>query len=410
MFQEILKKGQKVKIVIAGGGTAGHVAPLLAIVEELEAKEQKTDIVFVGSKNGVEKKIIPQTGIRMLTIRCGKFRRYHKNSILNIVDPTTIVKNILDFKNFIAGIFDSLRILKEEDPDVVFLKGGYVTLPLGIACRIKGFPYFIHESDVVPGMANRILLKKAQKVFVSYPIKNFKGIPEEKLIYSGNPVRKDVIAGDREKAYEKFGLDKGTKTILVIGGSQGAHTINVLISEKMKEYAEKYQVIHISGDYDYDWLEREVKKNGSEKEYKLFNFLSGDLKDAYAVSDIVVTRAGNNVLTEVAALSKPTIIIPLESSANDHQLENAKAFSREGAAYVMMQAHLAPEKLFKQIDTLLNNPEETAFLSEKIHSFYKENASKIVADHLVNFYKKILREEERKDATKRNKVKKTREE
>lgn len=365
----------------------------MAVISELKSKYQASEIVFVGSKGGVEEKLIPQADIRTLTIRSGKFRRYHRSNILNIIDPTTIFKNARDFKNFIFGIFDSLKILKEEDPDILFLKGGYVSLPLGIACRLKGYPYFIHESDVIPGLANRILLKKAQKIFVSYPKENFPEIDEEKLVYSGNPVRKDLLEGDRKKAYEIFDMSKGLKTILVMGGSQGAHVINELISEKLNSYLEKYQLIHISGDYDYDWLDFKSKKSPNKNRYKLTSFLTSELKEAYALADLVISRAGNNVLVEIAAMSKPAIIIPLESSANDHQLANAKAFSREGAAYVMLQSHLEGSKLFKQVDRLLNDKEEMLYLSEKVHYFYKEDAAEIIADTLINFYKDTMKEE-----------------
>lgn len=342
----------------------------------------------------------------MLTIRSGKFRRYHKSNILNIIDPTTVFKNALDFKNFICGIFDSLKILKNEKPDVVFLKGGYVSLPIGIACRIKRYPYFIHESDVVPGLANRILEKGAQKIFVSYPLKNFPELDKEKLVYSGNPIRKDILDGDKKRAYESLGLKEGLKTILVMGGSQGARAINELVGEKLKSYLEKYQLIHISGDWDYDWLEYKSQKLDHKDRYKLVSFLTGELKDAYKIADIVISRAGNNVLTELAAIGKPTIVIPLESSANDHQLANAKAYSREGAVCVMLQSHLKPDKLFNQADMLLSNPEEMSFMSEKIRKFYKEDASDIVADHLIDFYKDILKSQKKRGDEKKTDRKK----
>ncbi len=298
----------------------------------------------------------------------------------------------MDFKKFIQGIFDSLKILKGEDPDVVFLKGGYVSLPFGIACSLKGYPYFIHESDIIPGLANRILAKKADKIFVSYPLKNFPTIKKEKLIYSGNPFRKNLFnSGNKNDSYNKFGFNKKLKTILVLGGSQGARKINEIFSEKLEAYLAKYQVIHISGDFDYDWLDYKSDKYSHRDRYKLFSFLTNDLKDAYAVSDIVISRAGNNVLTEISALSKPAIIIPLESSANDHQLANAKAYSREGAAYMMLQSHLTPEKLFSQVDKLLNDNDELAFLSNKVHSLYKEDAASVIAKEISFFMIKKLR-------------------
>lgn len=391
---------------MVAGGSGGHITPVLAVVSELKSKYQKAEIVFIGSKGGIEGKLIPEKGIKSLTISSGKFRRYHRNTLLNVIDPTTIFKNARDFLRFISGIFDSLKILKEEDPDLVFLKGGHVSLPVGIACRIKRCPYFTHESDVIPGLANKILLKKAQKIFVSHPLENFPDINKEKLIYSGNPIRKDILEGDSKRAYEIFEFKKDLKTILVLGGSHGARKINEIFSEKLGNYLEKYQVIHISGDLDYDWLDYRSQKLLSHKDrYKLVGFMTGELKDAYQIADIVITRASNGVLTEIAALKKPALVIPLESSANDHQLANAKAYSREGAVYVMLQSHLTPEKLFSQVDRLLDDPEELSFMSGKINKFYKPDAASIIADSLISFYKDSIREREEASAKKKPKNK-----
>lgn len=381
----------------------------MAVVSELKNKDQSSEIVFIGSRGGIEGKLIPEKGIKNLTISSGKFRRYHRSKILNVIDPMTIFKNTVDFKRFVFGIFDSLKILKEEDPDVVFLKGGHVSLPVGIACRIKGYPYFIHESDVIPGLANKILLKKAKKIFVSHPLDNFPDIDKDRMVYSGNPIRKDILEGDRKRAYEIFELKKDLKTILVLGGSQGAHAINELVAEKLDSYLQKYQIIHISGDWDYDWLEYKSKKTSNKDRYKLAGFLTGELKDAYQIADLVITRASNSVLTEIAALKKPALVIPLESSANDHQLANAKAYSRQGAVYVMLQSHLSPDKLFKQVDSLLNDPEELSFMSEKMHKFYKEDAAEIIANQLISFYKETQRvEKERENEERERKTKKNR--
>lgn len=391
------------------GGSGGHITPVLAVVSELKSKYQAVEIVFVGSKGGIEGKLIPEKGTKARTISSGKFRRYHRNMIFNIIDPMTIFKNARDFVRFILGIFDSFKILKEEDPDLVFLKGGHVSLPVGIACRIKGYPYFTHESDVIPGLANKILLKKAKKVFVSHPLENFPDINKEKLIYSGNPIRKDILEGDSKRAYEIFEFKKDLKTILVLGGSHGARRINEIFSEKLGSYLEKYQVIHISGDLDYDWLDYRSQKLLSHKDrYKLVGFMTGELKDAYQIADIVITRASNGVLTEIAALKKPALVIPLESSANDHQLANAKAYSREGAVYVMLQSHLTPEKLFSQVDRLLEDPEELSFMGEKINTFYKPDAASIIADNLIDFYKESMMEREEASAKKKQKNKQDR--
>lgn len=381
---------------MAGGGTGGHISPVIAIIDELKKDNPDAEIFFVGTSGGIEEKLIPQTGVKFFHIRSGKFRRYSSNMIFNIVNPNTIIKNCRSLFDFVAGIFDAKKLLKEIDPDVVFLKGGFVCLPLGIACRMEGYPYFLHESDAIMGLANKILAGRAEKVFVSFPVQYY-DIDESRLIYSGNPIRKDILRGKRDEAKDVFGLERDSKTILVIGGSQGAHRINELILESLKEFLKKYQLIHITGDYDYDAVEFRRKKLPKElrDRYKVFNFLTNTLKDAYAISDLVITRAGNNILTELAALSKPAVIIPLDSSANNHQRVNAITLSREGAAYVVSQEATTGASLLRQVDLILGNEEEIEYLGKKIHSFYKPDAAQTIAAEIEKLYINLQKENDK---------------
>ena len=315
-------------------------------------------------------------------ISAGKFRRYHANKILNFVDPSTLFANITDFFRFIRGYFESKEIISEFDPDVVFAKGGYVSLPVGFAARSLGYPLVIHESDSIMGLSNKLLSKRADKVCVSYPPKFYKeDVPKDKLLYTGNPVREDILDGTKERAITEFSIDPKKPTLLVIGGSQGALVINQVISQALASLLPKYQIIHVSGERDYDWLGFQADKLDPElrKNYYLYNFLSGNLKDAYAAADLVISRAGNNVIAELAALGKPTILIPLDSSANNHQFSNAKILSRMGAAMLVQQETLTPATLKRKVDYLFDNPEELRGMSEKIATLASPEAAKNVA-------------------------------
>lgn len=303
---------------------------------------------------------------------------------MNIIDPTTLFANIADFFRFVRGYFQAKEIISEFDPDVVFAKGGYVSLPVGLAAYSLHYPLVIHESDSIMGLANRMLAKRADKVCVSYPLKAYPDLDRDKLVYSGNPVRSDIYGGKRENAVSTFGLDEKLPTIMVIGGSQGSLMINQVVSESLNELLSKFQIIHVSGERDYDWLGFQASKldEGLKDRYHLFNFLSGDLKDAYAVSDLVISRAGNNVIAELAALKRPTILIPLSTSANSHQLSNAKILTRMGAAMLLLQENLSPKTLIRKIDYLFDNPEEMRAMAEKIGTLATPDAAKIVTDEI----------------------------
>ena len=357
----------------------------MAVVTELQKLDSSIELLYIGSLDGQESKIIPQTGIKYVGIHAGKFRRYHDNNILNIIDPTTLFKNAADLWRFARGYFQAKEIITDYDPDVVFAKGGYVSLPVGLAARSLGYPLVIHESDSIMGLANKLLAKRADSICISYPAKAYPDVPKEKLVYSGNPVREDIYGGSKENAIKEFGLDPKLPTIMVIGGSQGSLIINQIVSESLKDLLAKYQVIHVSGERDYDWLGFQASKlpEGLQKRYFLFNFLSGNLKDAYRAADLVISRAGNNVIAELAALGKPTILIPLSTSANSHQLSNAKILSRMGAAMLLLQESLSTKTLTRKIDYLFDNPEEMKAMIAKISTLSTPDAAKIVASEIT---------------------------
>lgn len=357
----------------------------MAVISELNKLNTNNEILYLGSEEGLESKIIPQAGLNFRSVPCGKFRRYHKNTLLNIIDPTTIYKNSRDFFRFLKGYSKSKRIINDFDPDIVFTKGGYVSLPVGLAASSLGYPLVIHESDSVMGLSNRILSKKAAVTCVSYPVDVYKGTGLTNLVYTGNPIRKDISEGDKKRGIKDFDLNDKEPVLMIIGGSQGSYVINQIIAEGLPEILNKYQLIHVTGERDYDWLDYQRKKLNEEqkKRYRLYNYLSGNLKDAYAVSDLVISRSGNNAIAELAALAKPTILVPLSTSANDHQLTNAKILSRMGAALLMLQEHLTSKKLIRQIDLLFESPEDMKSMGEKIHTLALEDAAEKVANEII---------------------------
>jgi len=376
------------KILVAGGGTGGHISPTLAVIEALEQKVGDLEILYLGSEKGIENVIIPKVGLRFETISTGKIRRYHKNLLFNIFDPSTIFRNLHDIFKAIKGVYEARIKILEFEPDAIFLKGGFVSLPVGLAAKTLGLPFILHESDTVPGLANRILARYASTVCVSFPEEVFSGAfsPKIKLKYTGNPIRFDITKGDREEGYKKFDLRKKLKTILVVGGSQGSARINRLIEGGLEDILHKYQMIHITGDLDFDWIEFRASKLAKElkENYRYFNFLSADLKHAYQVADMVISRAGCNVLTEIAANKKASILVPLSSSAGNHQFKNAMVFSRGGGSYVMDENAIESFDILNQINYLFDHPDEIQALEKNVQKFYFKDAAFEIAEEVLS--------------------------
>lgn len=328
----------------------------------------------------MESRIVPKLGVKYYGISAGKFRRYHKSLVLNIIDPTTIIKNGIDFFRFVRGIFEARGVLSHEKPDVLFAKGGYVSLPVGLAAKTLGIPVVIHESDIVMGLANRRLSSLAEKVCVSFPVKNFPEVEAEKLVETGNPLRQDILKGDGPKYLKEVGFDPKLKTILIMGGSQGSKFINESIMEVLPDLLHDYQLIWIVGDRDLSMAEyrlSEIDKKLASRA-KLYGFVSSELADIYAASDIYLGRSGSNVIFELAALGIPAIFIPLESSASGHQFENARLLSRSGAAYILHENGLTGRNIIKHIRLVLSREEDLELMASKMKEWGRvESADKI---------------------------------
>lgn len=358
----------------------------MAVIKSLQKENENIDIIFIGSRFGLESQLIPKLGIKFYGISTGKFRRYHKSTILNLIDPTTLFANIRDFFRFLSGIREARHILHYEKPDVVFAKGGYVSLPVGFAARLTRTPLVIHESDTVMGMSNRRMSHFADKVAVTFPAKFYPGIDAERLVETGSPVRDDLMMASREDALRELGFSKDKKTLMVIGGSQGALFINETILEIIDNILENFQLIWVAGDRDMSFIDFKLNEISEEKKknLKLFGFVTSELAGLYAVADLVICRPGSNILFELAALGKPAILIPPSAGiAGGHQFENARYFSRNGGTLVINQPEVTGKKLYQHIARLLADDHELAYMSEKMRSLAASDASEKIANLIL---------------------------
>ncbi|MBE5942781.1 MAG: undecaprenyldiphospho-muramoylpentapeptide beta-N-acetylglucosaminyltransferase [Lachnospiraceae bacterium] len=326
------------KIVLTGGGTAGHVTPNIALLPSL--KEAGFEVHYIGSYEGIEKKLIEDMGIPYYGISSGKLRRYF--DMKNFSDPFRVVK----------GFGEANRILKKIQPDIVFSKGGFVTVPVVMAAKKNKIPAIIHESDMTPGLANKLCIPSASKVCCNFK-ETFELLPEGKAVLTGTPIRKELFEGDAKKAAEFCGLSTEKPTILVVGGSSGSVVINNAIRESLDEILKNYQVIHLCGK---DHLDESLK----EKEgYVQFEYISKELRDLFALSDLVISRAGANAICELLALKKPNILIPLSMAASrGDQILNARSFKKNGFSYVLEEEELTTTSLLNAIRDVATHKEE----------------------------------------------------
>jgi len=322
------------KIVLTGGGGAGHVTPNIALVPKL--RELGYDILYIGSKKGIEKELIQKEDIEFQSISSGKLRRYF--DLKNFTDPFRVIK----------GLFDARRILKKYKPDVVFSKGGFVTVPVVIAAHMLKIPVVIHESDISPGLANKISSKYAKKICCNFP-ETLAHIPKDKAVLTGSAIRAELLSGSVEKAREFTGLDDKKPVILVIGGSLGAVSVNTAVRNSINKLLEKFYVVHICGKGNVD---ANIKLSG----YVQYEYISSQLKDVFALADIVISRAGANAISELLALKKPNILVPLSAKASrGDQILNAASFKKQGFSYVIEDEDLNKDSLSAAIDEVYAN-------------------------------------------------------
>lgn len=349
-------------ILLTGGGTAGHVTPNLALLPSL--KEAGYDIHYIGSYNGIERKLIENAGIPYDGISSGKLRRYF--DIKNFSDPIRVLK----------GYGEALRLMKKYKPDVVFSKGGFVAVPVVLAAKHYKVPTIIHESDMTPGLANKICIPSAKKVCCNFP-ETLKYLPEDKAVLTGSPIREELLKGDRLAGLQYTNLSAARPIILVIGGSLGAVKVNNAIRSILPKLLEKFQVIHICGKGNLD--ETLIGTPG----YVQYEYVDSPLKHLFAAADIMVSRAGANSICEILTLRKPNVLIPLSAAASrGDQILNANSFAKQGFSAVLEEENMTNETLY---DTIQNTYENRRQFIESMEKSHLNNAVKTIMS-LINEY------------------------
>lgn len=332
------------KIVLTGGGTAGHVMPNIALLPYL--REKGYEIHYIGGKGGIEQDILAgYPDVTYHAIDTGKLRRYHSTD--NLKDVFKVAK----------GNFECRKILKQLKPDVIFSKGGYVALPVVTSSKGMRIPVLTHESDITPGLANRIIARTAEKVLTTFP-ETAAAIEKGKGLYVGAPIRADLFEGDRERGLAFLGLSGEKPVLAVMGGSKGARFVNETIRGNLAALCAKFDIVHMCGKDNVEDSERTAGFAGS---YKQFEFIGKELPDVLAATDIVVTRGGSNSIHEFAALAKPMVIIPLsKQSSRGDQILNADSFEKRGLAIKIEEENITPETFLATVDKLFGEREEYA--------------------------------------------------
>ncbi len=336
----------KYKIIMTGGGTAGHVTPNLALIPKL--KEKGFEIKYIGSIDGIEKEIINKNDIPFFGISCGKLRRYF--DIKNFTDPFKIMK----------GIVQALKILSKEKPDVIFSKGGFVAVPVVIAASMKKIPVVAHESDMTPGLANKLSAPFCDKLCVTFR-ESLNYVKGNKGVLTGSPIREEILHGDKIKGKKICNFNDDKEILLIMGGSLGSKLINEEIRGILDKLLKKFNLIHICGKGNVD--RNLINKNG----YKQFEYVSEELPDLMKAADYMISRAGANSIFEFLALKKPTLLIPLSKKASrGDQILNSKSFEKEGYSLMLQEEDINKDLLYEKIlelkekkEKLINNMEKS---------------------------------------------------
>ncbi|MEE1314625.1 MAG: undecaprenyldiphospho-muramoylpentapeptide beta-N-acetylglucosaminyltransferase [Faecalimonas sp.] len=344
------------RIILTGGGTAGHVTPNIALLPRL--RELGYDIHYIGSHNGIEKELIEQFDIPYHGISSGKLRRYF--SLQNFTDPFRVIR----------GFGEAKKLIRSLKPDVIFSKGGFVSVPVILAGKKCHIPTIIHESDMTPGLANKLSIPSATKVCCNFP-ETLEYLPEGKAVLTGSPIRQELLAGSRDVALHFCGLTPDKPVILIVGGSLGSVVVNNAIRAVLPELLKDFHVIHLCGKGKTDDSFKDLKG------YVQFEYIKQELKDLFAITDLVISRAGANAICELLALRKPNLLIPLSKNASrGDQILNARSFERQGFSVVLEEEELTSQSLLDAIHTLYNK--RAAYISAMQHSSQQNSIDTII--------------------------------
>ncbi len=347
------------KIILTGGGTAGHVTPNIALLPSL--RELDFDIRYIGTYNGMEKGLIEKENIPYSGISSGKLRRYF--DLKNFTDPFRVIK----------GYSEARHILKSYKPDIVFSKGGFVSVPVVVAAHRLHIPVVVHESDITPGLANKLCFPYAAKICCNFP-ETLNYLPKEKSVLTGSPIRAELLSGSKAYGLALTGFSGSKPVLLIIGGSLGSVKINTSVRSCLADILSTFDIIHICGKGNIDHAL--TTTNG----YKQYEYVSAELKDLFALSDVVISRAGANTICELLALKKPNILIPLSSAASrGDQVLNAASYKKQGFSCVLTEEELTDSSLLAAIhDTYKNRDSYIEAMSKSNTSNGVESVMSII--------------------------------
>jgi len=345
------------KIVMTGGGTAGHVTPNLALLPFL--KEAGYEVYYIGSYTGIEKKLVENAGVTYYGISSGKLRRYHDWK--NFTDPFRVIK----------GFSEANQLLKHLKPDVVFSKGGFVSVPVVMAAARQHIPAIIHESDMTPGLANKLAIPFASKVCCNFP-ETMQYLPEGKAVHTGSPIRQELFSGNRQAGFEFTGFSEDKPVILIMGGSIGSKFINNAVWDSLDTLLQDFQIVHLVGKGN-------INNDLTGKEgYQQYEFISEQLNDIFAMTDLMISRAGANSISEILALKIPNILIPLSAQASrGDQILNAQSYEKQGFSTVLQEEELTGELLISSVKKVYADREN---IKEKMESSHLLDANKTILD------------------------------
>ena len=365
------------RVIISGGGTGGHIYPGICLAYELKNRNNKNEVLFVGTKRGLEAQIIPREGFKFISINAkGIPRRICWESFTAIIV-------------FFISLFQSYKIIRNYRPDIVIGTGGYVSGSIVLIAALLGIPTFIHEQNVIPGITNRFLSRIVKAVFLSFDQSKKYFRHSSRLIFTGNPIRFKKISSTKSSDYHKFKLDPQKKTILVFGGSKGAASINravikgiTSIKDSIKD---QWQVLLISGSDDYKEVVDIIGEDNNIFSVKPYLY---DIEKAYVLADLVICRAGATTLAEISAYGLPAILIPYPFATNNHQECNARILENEKAAILILEESLSGERLAKILYQLINDKKKLEIMSKKSKKLGNLNSAKKIVDFIFDYTKK----------------------
>ncbi len=370
---------QRLRILVSGGGTGGHIYPALAIARELRS-QYGAEILYLGDADGLETRLVPEAGFQLVTVHAGRLHRYWS------------ARTVRDLARVPMGFLEAQRHLRAFGPHAVFTSGGYVAVPAGFSARRMGVPVLIHQQDVSPNLANRLLRPIAARISVSFE-DSLAYFPKGKTRLLGNPVREGILAvmGSDVRAHKRtLGFNPAFPLLVVTGGSQGARHLNEAVIDSLPSLLERFQILHINGQFTYDEMQPRAQAQVAglpehvAQRYRMVAYLNEEMPTALAAADAVICRSGAATLAELAVLGKPSILVPLPPGFSGSPQEvNAATFAKHGAAHVVLDKDLTGETLLAAVSDLFATPELRINQSLAVRQFARPRATQDIAAAVV---------------------------